>query len=84
MVGENDFLQDTEGRKKLDELKNALAARLCNKIRNSVKINVFAVKPEIYHGQKNGGSLTSVTLRKPEKSATTFPWVSMTPFGFPV
>lgn len=30
------------------------------------------------------GSLTSVTLRKPEKSATTFPWVSMTPFGFPV
>jgi hypothetical protein len=27
--------------------------------------------------------LTSVTLRKPEKSATTFPCVSMTPFGFP-
>lgn len=28
--------------------------------------------------------LTSVTLRKPEKSATTFPCVNMTPFGFPV
>lgn len=34
--------------------------------------------------QKKTGSLTSVTLRKPEKSATTFPCVSMTPFGFPV
>ena len=28
--------------------------------------------------------LTSVTLRKPEKSATTLPWVSITPLGFPV
>ena len=26
---------------------------------------------------------TSVTFRKPEKSATTFPWVSIAPFGFP-
>lgn len=34
--------------------------------------------------RRRDGPLTSVTLRKPEKSATTFPWVSMTPFGFPV
>jgi hypothetical protein len=26
---------------------------------------------------------TSVTFRKPEKSATTFPWVSIAPLGFP-
>lgn len=32
---------------------------------------------------KESTLFTSVTFRKPEKSATTFPWVSIAPFGFP-
>lgn len=46
------------------------------------KANVNIIKTTIYQACVSL-TLTSVAFRKPEKSATMFPCVSMTPFGFP-